>query len=334
MFMRPIGNPGAAVVVAMGLLIGAPAPPASAQDASVPEQIVNIMNKLFGQHPGFRANHAKGIVVEGSFTPTKEGPELSKAVLFRGDTIPVTVRFSDATGLPKIPDGDKNANPHGMAVKFNLPDGSQMDIVENSLKFFPVATGEEFRDLLQAVSESGPGSPKPTKVEQFLASHPAAPRALGSIETPVSFARETYNGINAFVFVDKAGKRQPFRFQVVPVDGAEHLSAADAAKQKPDFLMDELRERLAKGPVRFRLTAQLAEPGDPTKDSTQPWPADRKVVDLGTITLTKPVSDNDAAQKALLFLPSNLTDGIEVSDDPLIETRDQAYAVSFSRRSQ
>ena len=320
-----------AAAVALSCVFG---PAAFADDASVAEQIVDVMNKLWGQHAGMRANHAKGVVVEGTFTPTQEASALSKAVLFQGKTIPVTVRFSDSTGLPEIPDGDENANPHGMSVKFHLPDGSEVDIVENSLKFFPVATGEEFRDLLQAVAESGPGAAKPTKVDAFFASHPAAPRAFASAETPVSFGRETYNGIDAFVFVDAAGKRHPFRFQIVPVEGAEHLSLADAAKQKPDFLVDELPARLAKGPVQFRVTAQLANPGDQTRDPTQPWPADRRVVDLGTITLTEAVADSAGAQKTLLFLPGNLTDGIEVSDDPLIDTRNEAYAVSFSRRSQ
>jgi catalase len=310
------------------------APAAFAQEASIAEQTVDVMNKLWGQHPGIRANHAKGAVVEGTFTPSKEASALSKATLFAGKTIPVTARFSNSTGLPDIPDGSPNANPHGLAVKFHLPDGSDVDIVENSLKFFPVATGEEFRDLLQAVVESGPGASKPTKLESFMASHPAAPRAFASTETPVSFARETYNGIDAFVFVDAGGERQPFRFQVVPVEGTEHLSMADAAKQKPDFLIDELPARLAKGPVQFRLMAQLANPGDQTKDPTQPWPADRKMVELGTLTLTKAAPDNAAAQKALMLLPGNLTDGIEVSDDPLIDARNQAYAVSFGRRSQ
>lgn len=311
------------------------APAVFAEEASaVAEQTVDVMNKLWGQHPGMRANHAKGVVVEGAFTPTKDAAALSKAALFAGHTIPVTARFSDATGLPDIADGNVNANPHGMAVKFHLPDGGEVDIVENSLKFFPVATGAEFRDLLQAVAESGPDAAKPTKLDAFFASHPAAQPALSSAETPISFAREIYNGIDAFVFVDAAGKRQPFRFQVVPEEGAAHLSPEDAAKQKPNFLVDELPARLAQGSVRFRLMAQLAEPGDQTKDPTQPWSADRKVVDLGTITLAKAVADNAEAQKALLFLPNNLTDGIEVSDDPLIDARDQAYAVSFSRRSQ
>ena len=66
-----------------------------------------------------------------------------------------------------------------------------MDIVTNSLKFFPVATGEEFLGLLQAVAASGPDAAKPTPVERFVADHPTVPRAFASTTTPVSYARET-----------------------------------------------------------------------------------------------------------------------------------------------
>lgn len=308
--------------------------PGFADDADVPTQIVDTFNQLFGKQTDLRANHAKGIVAEGSFQPSAAGAQLSSAALFAGASVPVTVRFSDATGIPAIPDGDPNASPHGMAVRFQLPDGSQMDIVANSLAFFPVATADDFLALLQAVAASGPGAAKPTALDGFVASHPAVPAAVGSVATPSSFARETYNGVNAFVFVDAAGKRQPFRFQITPVDGAEHLAAADAARQKPDFLMDELPVRLGKGPAQFRLLAQLAEPADPTNDATKPWPADRKLVDLGTITVDRMDPDSAAASRQLLFLPTNLIDGIEPSDDPLIDARTAAYAVSFSRRSQ
>jgi catalase len=112
-----------------------------------------------------------------------------------------------------------------------------------------------------------------------------------------------------------------------------HLDAAEAAKRPPNFLVEELPERLMRGPVTFRLKAQLAAPGDSTKDPAQPWPDDRKVVDLGTLTIDKAVADSDEAEKTLLFLPGQLTDGIEASDDPLISVRDGAYAESFSRRS-
>lgn len=307
---------------------------AFAQTASTATQTVDVMNKLWGKNPGMRANHAKGVVVEGTFMPTKAGAALSTASLFKGNTIPVTIRFSDSTGLPTIADGSNGANPHGMSMKFHIAPGDEMDVVTNSLAFFPVATGEEFRDLLMAVSESPPDAPKPTKIEQFIATHPAVPKAFASATTPSSFARETYNGVDAFIFINAAGKRQPFRFKFVPVAGNNHLTPADAAKQGPDFLVDELPQHLAKQKVMFRMMAQLANPGDQTKDPTQPWPAGRKVVDLGTITITQAVPDNAAAQKALRYLPNKLTAGIEVSDDPLIDARVRAYLVSFGRRAQ
>jgi catalase len=320
----------AAVVLALACVA---APVTRAEDgAPLGEQIVDTMNQLWGRHPGLRANHTKGLVVEGSFTPSGAGAGLTKAALFRGAPTPVTVRFSNATGLPDLADGAPNANPHGMAVRFHLPEG-EMDIVANSLDFFPVATGPEFRDLLQAAAASGPGASKPTKLEVFVADHPTVARAAASARTPASFARETYNGVNAFVFVDAAGQRRPFRFRLTPVAGEAHLSKEEAAKQPPDFLIDGLMAELAREPVSFRLLAQLAAPGDPTADATQPWPEDRELVDLGEITLTKAAADSAAAAKDLLFLPSNLTDGIEPSDDPLIGVRDEAYAVSFGRRS-
>ena len=161
-----------------------------AEDQPIEQQLIDAMNKVFGVHPGFRTNHAKGIVVEGSFKASPEAAGLSRAVLFNGGPIPATVRFSDATGIPNVPDGADVANPHGMAIKFHLPDGSDTDMVINSLKFFPVATGEDFRDLLLALAASPPDAAKPTKFEQFAASHPSVQAAFGTTRTPDSFADE------------------------------------------------------------------------------------------------------------------------------------------------
>jgi len=199
-----------------------------AQDQPLEVQIVDALNKAFGVHPGFRANHAKGVVVEGSFRASPDAPALSKAKLFDGNSIPVTVRFSDSTGIPNLPDGSDLANPHGMAIKFHLPDGSDVDMVTNSLKFFPVSNGAEFRDLFLAIAASPPDAPKPTKLEQFVASHPAVAAASATAATPNSFADEEYHGIDAFVFVNKAGERQAIRYLIVP-EHIAHLDAADAA---------------------------------------------------------------------------------------------------------
>jgi catalase len=305
---------------------------ALAEDPPLEVQIVDALNKAFGVHPGFRANHAKGIVTEGTFKASSAAASLSKAAIFSGATIPITVRFSDSTGIPNLPDGADAANPHGMAIKYHLPDGSETDMVINSLKFFLVATGEEFRDLFLAIAASPPGAPKPTKLDEFAAAHPSVGAASATVATPDSFADEEYYGVDAFIFVNKSGKRQAVRYQAVP-NRVVHISAADAAKRAPDFLSTELTQRLKRGPVTFHLKAQVAGSGDPTRDPTKAWPDTRGIVDLGVITIARVVPDSDAAQKKLLFLPTALTDGIEASDDPLIELRGAAYAVSFSRRT-
>src|SRR5215813_10869062 len=188
-----------ACAIALAVL---PASFVAAEEAPLTTQIVDAFNKVYGSHPGFRANHAKGVVVEGHFKASPEAAKLSRAALFDGSTIPITVRFSDGGGLPNVPDAE---NPHGMAIKYHLPGGADTDMVIVSLKFFPVGTGEDFRDLLLAVSESGPGAPKPTKLDQFVASHPSVAKSNATVATPASFADENYFGIDAFVFVDKAG---------------------------------------------------------------------------------------------------------------------------------
>lgn len=321
------------IIVATSLaLVAAPRAPL-AQETDLATEIVEAFNRLFGTHPGARANHAKGIVATGSFVPTTEAASLSRSALFAGPPVRATVRFSDATGRPDIPDGAKAANPHGLAVKFHLSDGSEVDIVLNSLKFFPVATAEELRDLLVATAESPPGAPEPTKLVQFLASHPNVPRASATATTPTSFAEEEYRGINAFVLVSKSGGRQAVRFMATP-ERIAHLEPAEAEKRPPSFLIDELETRLARGPVTFHLQAQLAKPGDPTADPSRPWPDGNRVVDLGALTIDRRAPDSAAAEKALLFLPGRVTDGIEPSDDPMIAARDAVYAVSFARRAQ
>jgi catalase len=228
--------------------------PVAAQDAALETQLVDAMNKVYGVHPGFRANRAKGVVAEGTFKAAPPAARLSRAVIFDGNPRPVTVRLSDSTGVPNLPDGSPLANPHGMAIKFHAPDGSETDMVINSLKFFPVSSGEDFRDMLLAVAESPPGAPKPTKLEQFAASHPNMPRAFATVQTPDSFADEGYYGVNAFVLVNGNGERHAVRYIMAP-ERLVHLAEEEAAEKAPDFLIDELPARIARGAVTFHLKA-------------------------------------------------------------------------------
>jgi catalase len=295
--------------------------------------ILQKFEALFGAHPGFRPVHAKGIMLNGSFTPTAEAAKLSKAPHLNRPSTPATVRFSNSTGIPVIPDNDPNADPRGCAVRFHLADRVHTDIVAHSTNGFPSRTGQDFLDFLSAIAATDlahiPGSP----LEKYLGTHPAA---LAFVQTPKplpsSFARETYFGLTAVRFISKDGAGRYGRFRLLPEAGNQHLEAAAAAATGPNYLFDEIEQRIANEPVRFRVVAQLAEDGDTVDDVTVQWPDSRKLLELGKLSFTEPVLDEAHEQKQIIFDPIPRVDGIDASDDPLLELRAAVYLLSGRRR--
>jgi catalase len=309
--------------------------PAGAEEKSIEIRLVDQFNAMFGKHPGFRANHAKGAVFDGTFTPNPSATSFTKAAFLKAASVPAVIRFSNSGGLPDAPDTHTSALTRGMAIKLTQPDGSEVDFVCISIRGFPVRTGEDFLALLQAVAATKPDTPKPTPLDKFLASHPVTAKAIATLpRTPASYATEPYFGINAFKFTNAEGATHFGRYRIVPEAGEDYLTPEQAAARSPNFLADDMRERVKKGPVKFRVLVQVAQAGDPTDDPTAVWPDDRPTVELGELSITKAAADSLAAEKQLLFLPTNLTDGIEPSDDPLIPVRTGAYVESFGRRSQ
>src|SRR5258708_23493191 len=330
MIMR-ISSKGAAFLAAVALGAGG----AHAQDKSLGQQIFEAMAQDPGTKPGYRVAHAKGIVCEGTFVSSAGAAALSKAAHFQRGSVPLTIRFSDGSADPFVPANSHNAGPRGMAVRFTLPGGGLTDVEGQNHNGFAVGTGEEFLALLNAALATDPSRPHPWPIEGFLRAHP---RALKFVQhtavVPASYGTAAYFSNNAFVFVNKDGVKQAGRYQFLPVAGRRDLSDAAAGAKSRDFLAEELRTRFARGPVEFRLVVQLANAGDPTNDASLVWPDDRRTIEMGTIRITSVVTDSDSAQKALVFFPTSLTDGIELSDDPLPALRTSAYALSFARRQR
>lgn len=304
------------------------------EQKSTPVQLVDALNGVFGQHPSARAVHAKGIVLEGTFKPSAAARTVSKAPHLQKSAVPVVVRFSDFAGIPDIADNHALASPRGLAVKFMLPDGKTTDIVAHAFNGFPSPTADDFRDLLIALGASGPNAPKPTPLDTYLSSHPAAKAFLTAPKpAPVSYGTLPYFGVNTFKFVNAKGDITYGRYQLRPVDGEQYLSDADAAKAASNYLQTEIRARVTGAPVRLKLVLQIAEPGDKLDDPSIAWPDSRRIVELGTLSITKTAADNDAAQRKLIFLPNALPAGIEV-EDQMVNARSAAYPISFGRRQQ
>jgi catalase len=288
-----------------------------------------------GNTPGYRPVHAKGLVCQGTFAPSREATTLSKAAHFQGALVPVTVRFSDGGPDPSIPDNSPDASPRGMAIRFQLPGGGITDIVAISHNGFIVGTGEEFLALQKAIAATDPSKPHPWPIEQFLGAHPRALKFIQEIRVvPASFATEAFFSNDAFVFVNQNGVRQAGRYQVIPVAGRHDLSDAEAKTRLASFLVQDLKTRLATRPIEFRLVAQLPNAGDPTNDPSLVWPDDRKTMDLGIISITSVVADSAGVERGMVYDPTHLTDGIELSDDPLPALRARVYSLSASYRQQ
>jgi catalase len=297
------------------------------------QDLIQQFDTIFGLHPGFRPAHAKGILLAGTFTPSPGAASLTRAPHMNRASTPVTVRFSDATGVPLIPDTDPNSNPHGCAIRFHLADRVHTDIISHSTDGFPTHTGQEFLEFFRAVASSDPSKLSGSPLEAFLGSHPAALAFVHAPKpAPSSFAREAYFGITAMRFTNKDGASRYGRYRIVPEAGVDHLSAAAVAAKSANFLFDELAERIAKGPIKLRVVAQLANDGDVVNDATVHWPEDRTLLDLGTIALTAPVANDAHEQQWTIFDPIPRVDGIEASDDPLLELRAAVYLISGRRR--
>ena len=149
---------------------------------------------------------------------------------------------------------------------------------------------------------------------------------------PTSFPRESFFAVSAFKFTNAEGKSRYGRYQVLPVAGNEYLGETQAAACSPNFLFEEIKDRVAREPVRFRIVVQLAEDGDVTEDATVRWPEERPKVGFGEISLQEISPNNAAEQQHIIFDPIPRVDGIEASAGPLFEPRANIYLMSGRRR--
>jgi catalase len=300
-------------------------------DPAMSQQLLEALDALSGLHPGYRPVHAKGLTCSGTFTPSAEAAKLTRAAHANRPSTPVTVRYSNAPGLPESPDNDPRSGPRGIAVRFHLADHVHTDIIAHSFDGFPVRTGAEFLEFLRAAAAFGAG--RPEAFGAFLAAHPRAKRFVESPRPiPSSFAREAYFAVTSFGFTNAEGLSRHGRFRILPEGGTEYLSSEEAAARSANFLVDEIGPRLARGPFRHRVVVQMAGPGDDVADASLAWPASREEIPFGIVTVAGLIDEEAPEMRKMIFDPVPRIDGIEPSGDPLTEVRSALYLLSGRRR--
>lgn len=298
-------------------------------------RIVDRFEAINGVHPGFRRNHAKGVCVSGTFESNGAAARLSRAGVFAPGLVPVVGRFAVGIGRPFLPDNETEVR--SLALSFRPAGGEEWRTGMNDIPVFPVNTPQAFYELMTAsAADPATGKPDPARMKAFLDAHPESARALGLIKARAvssGFADAGYNGLDAFRFLDAAGRSTPVRWSMVPLDPVVAQAAPPSGARDPNYLFDELIARMARGPLRFRLVVTAGAPGDPTDDATLPWPAGREQLDAGTLTLDHVEAEAPGNCRDINYDPLMLPDGIAPSDDPLPGARSAAYSVSFTRRA-
>jgi catalase len=286
-----------------------------------PAELIAALRRTFGEHRGHRPVHAKGIVCAGTFTGHPDAAHICRATHLQGETVTVAARLSNGSGYPDAPDWVRDRR--GLAVKLALPGGATADLVAIS---HPIYFAREPQDLVDFSR---------MRLRDYLAEHPYAARAISIAQTtplPASYATVAYHAVHAFALEDAGGTRRWARWHWLPEAGRRPLPTEVAREASPDYLREDLAKRLAAGPVRFALDVELAADGDPLDDATALWDGEREHVRAGTLELQRVAPELDAGDALLTFDPTNVPDGIGLSDDPVLRARSEAYRLSGAQR--
>jgi len=299
-----------------------------------PDQVVSALESTFGVHPGERRNHIKGTCAVGSFVGLPAVRHFTRSALFSGEPVPVIARFSVPGGNPHAPDTTRS--PRGLALQFNLSDGSRHHMTMLNTPVFGASTPQTFlSDIVAKQPKAETGKPDPERVRAFHAAHAdshAHAEFLSRHNPPPSWANSSYFGIHTFKFVSHESKMTLVRWRFVPKDGEAELTDAQLSSMPENFLEATLIDRLRRGPIHWDMVVTIGKSGDVENDPTKLWPADRQDLKAGTLTIISAQPQMGAACEKVNFDPLVMSDGVQPTNDPVLLFRSPAYAISFGKR--
>jgi catalase len=293
-----------------------------------PEKMVQALTPASGAPLGHRKNHAKGICFTGVFEANGAGSALSRATVFAPGQYPALGRLNLATADSNAPDA--TVRVRGMGFRILLPDGQEWRAAVLNAPFFAVSTPLGFYELLRASS-----SKQPDAMKTFSDTHPEFAAFVAwakSAPWTGSYAEEAFHSLHAFLFIDGAGTERAVRWTLLPAAQPVTISPEDLAKRGPDYLEQEIAERVRGGPLRWTMAVTVANPGDQTADPSKPWPEDRRTVTVGSLIVQQVQAESDGPCRDINFDPTVLPSGISTSDDPFPAARSSAYRVSYDLR--
>lgn len=293
-----------------------------------PTRLVAALAPPGGPALGHRRNHAKGTCFTGEFQSAGNGAALSKATVFTAGTWPVLGRFNLATSDSNA--ADATVRVRGMGLQISTPDGDVWRSAMIDAPVFAVSTPETFYELLQTAPKGAEA------MKAFIGRHPeftAFANWAGTAPWTSSYAEDAFNGLNTFLFTDAAGDSHAVRWSLRPQATPVAITPDELARNGPNYLEQEIADRVAGAPQRWTMVVTVADPGDVTADPSKAWPPGRRTVEVGTLMVNKVIAEPNGPCRDINFDPTVLPRGMSVSDDPFPAARSSAYARSYDLRT-
>lgn len=292
-------------------------------DASTAQETIESFEKTFGVTPSKRRNHTKGFCFVGMLAPTDEDiSQYSTSRLFTGQS-KVVGRLSHKGGNNDAP--DDQAAQYGMGLALTTQSGDRQLMAMNTEDFFPVATPEEFAELMRAKA-TGSDAVKTFKARNSDLRRHSVHHAAKS-KTLVPYEGSIYNSINSFYLVNSAGHKTAVRWSFVPAE-----DQGIVLEPKHSFFFDNMQTNLLSSKIVWDMVITLANPDDLVNNPAVPWTGEHKQIRAATLTVSSISTEQDGQCNNINFDPMVSAPGIEPSEDPMLNARRNAYAISFGKR--
>lgn len=290
---------------------------------NTPANTVNSFEKLFGITEGKRRNHTKGFCFEGTLTPNdKLIQTYSSSALFTGES-KVIGRLSHKGGNSSA--ADNKPAEYGIGLSLSTASGETHLMSMNTLDFFPVATPEAFAELMRAKVQGGDAikafKQKNTDLQRFKAHESKKTKTL----TP--YEGSTFNSINSFYLVNNNGNKTAIRWSFVPT-----RTQAIVLAPKQDFFFANMQQNLKNHGITWDMVVTIANPNDAINNAALPWSGKHTKVIAAKLKVSSISTEKEGQCDNINFDPLVLSSGFTPSEDPLLQARRTAYAISFGKR--
>jgi catalase len=293
-----------------------------------------------------RVVHARGAGAHGVFEAYgKVGDEpiakYTRAKLFNtpGKQTPVFVRFSTVGHGGHSPETLRD--PRGFAVKFYTEDGN-WDLVGNNLKVFFIRDAMKFPDLIHS-QKPDPVTNRQSgeRIFDFICNTPEAMHMVSFLFSPwgipANYRQMQGSGVNTYKWVNDKGEAVLVKYHWEPLQGIKNLTAQEAeAIQAKNFnhATQDLFEAIERGDYpQWELLVQIMSDDEHPEldfdplDDTKIWPQEQfPWLPVGKMTLNRNPENYFAEVEQSAFGTGVLVDGLDFSDDKMLQGRTFSYS--------